>query len=418
MFSPLNLSTRTASLGLLGTALVVGLAAAPVVDLAWRKSDHGRVAKDVSAYFEALTEKEDVGESWESLSETIEKIEKKYENVLTYVEDWEEVFRTEVNSTYRERPRKGKVEEETFEFMRIPIEVAYHFPDSYATKGDSYPLMLIACAPGATPTATLDEWAAPEVRDAAILCAVQMPTGEDLLGALGAPDDPGGLMLLMGAFRTMKGAYAVDMNRVFVAGHDASAKAALYTAAAFPQQFAGVVVRGGGVEIPPTNFRSVASLWQASGEAGTAFEAAAKEAELENVTISAGADAAEIGSWMADKVRDAYPLHVTFAPINERSLSTSWITLIGASDEAGSSLEAKVDPESNTITIDAENVVSVNLSLNDRIVDLSQPVKLVLNGRMQEAQLSRNQRTMIEMMYRGGDWGRVFTVTESFDFGE
>jgi len=372
----------------------------------------------VGAYFEALTEKEDVGESWEELSETIEKLEGKYERVLTYVEDWEEVFRNEVNSTYTERPRRGRVSEERFEFRSTPIEVAHHFPDSYSTRGDSYPLFLVACAPGTTASATLEEWAAPEVRDAAILCAVEMPSDADRLGELGSLSDPGGLTLLMGAFRVMKGDYAVDMNRVFIAGHGDAAKAALHTAAAFPHQFAGAVVRGGRAEVPPTNFRTVPSLWQASGEAGTAFEAAAKEAELGNVTISAGADAAEVGTWMADKVRDSYPLHVTFAPINERALSTSWITLIGASNEAGSTLEAKVDQESNTITIDAENVVSVNLSLNDLIVDLSQPVKLVLNGRMQEARLARNQRTMIEMMYRGGDWGRVFTVTESFDFGE
>ena len=404
--------------GLLLSTLVLGTAAGPVFDVAWRKTDHDRVGKNVSAYFEAFAEKKGVADAWEDFSSSVEKLEKKYPNVLTYTEDWERVFRAEAISHCKARPKKAKIVEETFDFRGDKIDTALHFPKTYSTKGDPYPFFLIACDANTDPKAQLEEWANATVRDTAILCAVRMPSNVELIDKLGDESGPGGITFLMASFGTLKADYAIDMNRVFIAGHGEGARAALVTAAAFPHQFAGVVARNGGADVKATNFLSLPTLWLASGEAGTKFEEAAGEAGMENVTVSGSASDDEIAAWIDGKSRDAYPLHVKFEPVNERSLATRWIAMSGASPDAESKLEAKVDREANTITIDAENIVSVNLYLNDVLVDLSQPVKVVINGRTEEALIARNQRTMVDLQYYGGDWGRVFTATESFDITE
>lgn len=414
-------STRRRALraSLLLTALALGTGAAPLFDSTWRKSDHDRMGKTVGAYFEAKDEEKGINEAWEDLTSAIEKLEKKYPTPLAHVEDWERVFRSEMMAKYKERPRKGKVLEDTLSFARRQIEVAMVFPDKYATKGDPYPLFLVAAEPGQKPAEALEQWSNADLRQQAIVCAVQMPSNTELLTVAVGGDDPSGLTLLMSAFATTKNVYAVDMDRVFLAGHGDSIAAAGLTAAAFPHLFAGLVARGvGSADVPVQNFRGLPSLWLAAGEGGTAFEEAAKGAGLENVTVSGGASDDEILAWMGDKQRDPYPTHVTFAPASAQTLATSWISLRGASPEDGSTLEAKVDRETNTVTIDTENVVSINLFLNDVLVDLDQPVKVILNGRLEEAMMARNQRTMVELIYGQGDWGRVFTASGTYNVEE
>lgn len=407
--------------GLLLCTLALGMAATPVLDANWKTSIHERLGKAVGGYFEAYNAQSGSSEAWEDLSEAIAKHQKKIKDVpiLSCVEDWELVFRSEALSNYKVKPRKGRLLEETLDFRGTPIDVAMLFPSSYSSKGEPSAIILIACEPGTTPKECLAEsWMNADLRDSAILVAIGMPEDQEALVGLGTPQALGGITLLMGSYGSLKQTYAIDMDRVFLAGHGEGAMATMTTAAAFPHVFAGVIVRAGIASVPVVNFRTVPSLWLASGESGTNFEEAATEAEIGNVTVAAGAGDDEVLAWMADKVRDAYPMRVSYAPVNATALSTSWISMEGASAEAGSKLEATVDRDNNTITIDGEGIVSINISLNDVLVDLSKPVKVIINGRTEEALMARNQRTMVQMMFSGGDWGRVFTVTRSYDFDE
>jgi hypothetical protein len=56
-----------------------------------------------------------------------------------------------------------------------------------------------------------------------------------------------------------------------------------------------------------------------------------------------------------------------------------------------------VDRETNTVRLDADGITDVALFLNDDVVDLSKPVKLVLNGKSEPPKtFTRNLDTMFE----------------------
>ena len=306
------------------------------------------------------------------------------------------------------RPSKGKLAEDAAG-QEGEIPFTYHAPKSYSDKKVT-PLVLIVPDEGEGARAHLEAaWADAALRDAAILLAVDVPGPSSEWGA------EGGVFPVMQAFRSAKFMFAVDLDRVFIAGHGKGFAAAAATSRAFPQLFAGLIGIGEVEDADASNYRTLPSAFVGGGDGARAIEAAIGALGYENTTAMAPGATADLAAWMTGQVRDPYPAQIFFKPSFNFAKAAHWLSVSGFELDGEAQVDAVADRSTNTITIEAVKVSSVEVSFNDAILDLEQPVRVVVNGTMHEEVVTRNPRLMFEQGYVGGDWGRVFTNQKSFD---
>jgi hypothetical protein len=76
-------------------------------------------------------------------------------------------------------------------------------------------------------------------------------------------------------------------------------------------------------------------------------------------------------------------------------------------------LEVTADRANNRIEVKATAVASFSLHLNDSLVDLGKPFTVVINGKAQTEQRTRDFGTMLQLILRKYDGSWVFPVTFS-----
>jgi poly(3-hydroxybutyrate) depolymerase len=411
-----------ASLALAGALSAAAPSLRPAPDEVLRKNDHEKLGKEIGDYFRALSDQKGINEAFEALGETVDKIEKRLRGpkVLAQVDDWQKAFYLARQASYDDRDvRKGKVDQREIESDFGDLSFAIWVPSQYTTRKDPYPLVLSIPDEGQAPEAHLaSDWTEPSGREAAILIAVSMPADAATWDQLGTADAPGGIRRIMATYGVALDKYAIDMNRVFLSGNGAGARGAFATAASFPHLFAGVIGRGAVPAADPTNFSQLPTHFLSAGAHATAFQERAKELGLENVTLTAEGGEAEIWGWIASQARQPIPDHVVFQPPSPFTASAYWIELSGIDVSENPRVEARVDRAANAIDVKAEKVATVQIYFNDRLVDLSKPVQVTINGTKHEIEVPRNLRVMLDLAYNLGDWGRVFTNRMPFDVGE
>ena len=104
-----------------------------------------------------------------------------------------------------------------------------------------------------------------------------------------------------------------------------------------------------------------------------------------------------------------------FSPTTPYTTKAHWVGVDGIDIDASPLIEATVDREQNTITIEATRIGSIQVFFNDVLVDMDQPVTVIINGEPNPVQVARNRRTMLDLVYNFGDWGRIFTNVMTFD---
>ena len=292
-----------------------------------------------------------------------------------------------------------------------PLKYTMLAPAGY-DKGKSKSWPLILCIPdeGESPREhLLQNWEDSGLRDQVILACPEMPA--ESADWLGTPGVATALIL----FRTIYEEWAIDFDEVYLAGRGAGVEAALSIAGKFPERFAGVIGRSGDAgSADPANFSNVAT-WFAGGGAGvTAWAEKIEELEFTNCTVSADGREPEILAWMDGVSRPSVPEKVVLVPGRPFPTRSYWIQ-VEAGDEEGARVEATVDRASNTITIEADVVPRVTVLFNDDLVDLSKPVKVIVNGVENEDQLPRSFRTCLSLIFRGtSDPGRVFVASRTY----
>ncbi len=404
---------RTPILALLSVTL--GAAFLAPGELVLKKNDHEKFGKKIHEYWEARTEKKGINEAFTEITDAVEKQDKrlKSQSMLSFVEDWEQIFYVASSNGFNDRVKKGRLDERSFDLPGKMGELEYslHAPSAYSTRNGPYPLILVIPDKGGNAQSVLEsDWMDVDGRDKALIAVAKMPANSALWREFKPGTEPvDGLTTLMFLYGHLKKELSVDIDRVFLAGTGEGAGAAFSLAQAFPHLFAGVIARGAVPETNPLNFRHVPTLFLSTGTHVSAFEEQAKELGYENVTLASGGTEADVWAWVDANQRDPYPATVTFRPPTIVGLSAYWITAQGADPSENPLLQATVDRASNLITIDAENVASVQVYLNDQLVDMDRMVKFVVNGRTHEQKLDRNVRFMVDAAYTMGDWGRVFT---------
>lgn len=405
-----------------GALLLLGLLGAPVEQLL-KSNDHRTLSKAVADYYEAVQEKKDVQESLEKVMKQIESVNKrlKDKDVLTAVEDWEEVFRM-VSAERLGGSLKIKKAAVTPARLanQVDFDLAYWIPKNYEPKrSGAAPMLITVPAAGESPAEHLDKhWNDAGLRDSAILIALPMQGDAGIWGAFGDPDAPGGIFQVMNALGALQREVHMDWNRIFLAGNGQGYSAVEAVAAAFPNLWAGLIALG---DIPEPNtaylgnFRNLSTLVLGTGGAAASLESKIGELGFGNCTVEKEGGAAQAAAWMQATRRNAYPSEITFSPVENRATSAHWLSLGPVEVSEGPRVEAKADRATNTITIDAQKVPSIVISLNDVLVDLDKPVRFVINGATTEQSVPRSAIEMIKDQSRAGDWGRIFVNRVSED---
>ena len=132
----------------------------------FKERDHEKLGKLIGEYFDAKRSSSGITESFQEVTEAVEKLEKKTKGtpLLALVEDWEAslYFARE----YKSSVPKGRVSEEEH---GDGFTYAVHAPKKYKPSKGPYPLILCLPDEGASPTEHLDtNWADAAVRDGAV----------------------------------------------------------------------------------------------------------------------------------------------------------------------------------------------------------------------------------------------------------
>ena len=393
---------------LVGLTATIGVPGPSLPDELLKSSDHKKLAKAVSDYWDARAEEKDIAATFDKLAEEIDKVQKKLkeDDVLAAVDDWAEIFRMATERGLEDKKlKKGRITTEELE----GVELTYSVGKKYRMSNGPFPLVIIVPDEGESPEAAIDaHWANEEMREGAFLVVAHMEGVTDWTGG----DGTDRVMMTFGAI-ARSNRYCFDYNRVFLAGRGKGFASVVATASTYPHLFAGVLGRGEVPEADPRNLINTPSF-VVEGSGGDAFAEKGAEFSIDNVTRGAD-DVAAAWAWLQTQARDPYPSRITYYPSTARSRAVHWLGVDGMNLDGAPRVEAVADRETNTITVDADEISSVRIYFNDALVDMSQPVKVVVNGVTHEEAGSRNRRTMIDQAFFQGDWGRVFTKYESYE---
>jgi predicted esterase len=128
-----------------------------------------------------------------------------------------------------------------------------------------------------------------------------------------------------------------------------------------------------------------------------------------------GIDYAPGPKWMVTYSRDPRPKTIVWTVQklhNTLDLRNNWISLAEAPATLPANLDATIT--GNTVSIHANPGLKVRLFLDDKLVDLSQPVKVVMNGKeVFNATAPRNLATIVETLESRGDPKLVYSAEVS-----
>jgi hypothetical protein len=294
-------------------------------------------------------------------------------------------------------------------------EYALWVPKTYKP---TTPTPLILCVPGVDggkatrPSEFLQKyWIENDVRDKALFAVVGMPDATATWAQL-----DGGIGAVMLSLFDVTSRFNVDRDRVYLLGRGEGVAVAVALGSMYPQRFAAIVGTAGDAgKTDPANFQNLPTYFQGAGGDATAFEAKNKELGYNNCTLNAAAAVPDMWSWMQSHPRVANPAKVTLVPGVPAPSKAYWIG-IQPTEGKDLSISAEADRATNTITIKATGVPSVQVFLNDVLVDLSKPIKVVLNGHEQQDVIPRSIEDFLDLLQRGtSDAGMVYVARKAYD---
>jgi poly(3-hydroxybutyrate) depolymerase len=397
-------------------------AAALTPQMLLKANDHEKLGDAVADYWKAKQEEKGIQESFELVAEARDKIQKRFArdladgDLLSAVLDWEQIFYA-ATPIEEKGAKKGKVEDRVYEdpiFGEYPM--AIHTPPKYSAKEGPVPLLIAIPPAGKKPEEHLAEnWQDAVGLESAVIAVPEMPANQRTWAEIGSAENHGGIDTVLITLKAVKKTHAIDVNRVFLTGFGEGAAAAGRIGALYPHVFAGVAGRAGDLDdLPATNFRNLPSFFAGGGEKVAAFRGRAKEEGIENVTVNASASEADLWAWLLATHRAANPMDVSLAPLNIVNSQAYWLRVDGIDPDAAK-IRAKIDRAANSVTIESSGISTATIYVNDLLLDLSKPVKVICNGSASEDLIPRNLRTMLDLASSSGDWGRVYVNANRYD---
>ena len=111
---------------------------------------------------------------------------------------------------------------------------------------------------------------------------------------------------------------------------------------------------------------------------------------------------AEAVPWMAKFTRNPWPKKIVWCQNGRTHDRFFWLALPAGVAKAGLTIRATA--EANVITLDAPEVTQLTLRLNDHLVDLDQPLKVLLNGKcVFEGKVTRQADAILKSLQQRSD---------------
>ncbi len=318
----------------------------------------------------------------------------------------------------KQKVRGGKVDSDRLEvgsFRGDGLSYAYRVPRDYDPAERAYPLILAISDWDEKPEEHLrTHWSSSTIRDQAIVVCPEMPATREDWDRVMVNGRPGGLCHVLTALRIAGERFAVDFDRVYVAGRGKGVPAAVAAGNHCPHRFAGVIGRGGDVgALGPDNFENLPTWFAGAGAEATAFQKAAKEAGIDNCELHPTGGEEDVWPWILDHPRRTWPDRVTVVTGKPFPTRVGWLRIAPCAPDARA--VAEIDREANSIRIDGEGISNATLYLNDELVDLDRPVTVVCNGVEQDASISRQLANTLDLIHDGtSDPASVYTAVAMF----
>ena len=407
---------------MMGGLLLVGAAwAVQKTERALSDRDLTKLAKSLGEYSAALVEGKGALEAEAEVVKAMEGVQKKVEkegaeSILALPADLGQALWLSHEYHRNKRAKAGRVD--TFKHEREglfpkknPLEYTVALPNGYKPK-ERWPLIIAIPPVDQDPKAHLGEdWESGDFRDGAIMAVPHMPEKTEDWGG------QRGLAVVLITMQQVIENFAVDPDRVYLAGTGQGTEVALSIGARRSFAFAGIIGRrGDSGEVGPESFCNLPTLLTGGGAKAAAFEERAKELGFTNCTLSASGELPDIWKWIQANPRNSYPSTLEYWPGTDMYTRSNWVEVDRGAASKGAHLKASIDTGSNTITIEADGVPSANLYLSDALVDLDRPLRIVANGASREVQVVRSRQTFLEMFgYSRLDPGQVYVASERVD---
>lgn len=317
-----------------------------------------------------------------------------------------------------EKLRDGNVRVESLHegaFTHTGLEYALRLPKDY-DAAKRYPLLLSLPDFDEKPADHIrTHWIDAGVRDGAILVSPAMPRELESWTPVAVTGRPGGVTHVLSVLRVVSARFSVDVDRVYLIGRGRGAPAAIAAANNSPQRFAGVVTRSGEPgELGPRNFSNLPVLLIAGGAQATAFQEGADKLGFTHCTSLPTGGERELWEWARKNPRKRAPSKVNLVPGEPFPARVYWIR--AASYEFDSAATVELDRAANSVNITANGVWRLSLHLNDELLDLDKPIRVVANGAESQRTVSRSLPSALEWLHEGmSDTRCVYTARLDID---
>lgn len=396
--------------------------ATPVFETELAAKDHKKLAKLLQEFYEARQDGDEV-EAREDLDSEIARIEKRNEGfqLVASPADLEQIILQSISR--KDNASKGRAKgfeiKERESAWGNAIPYAVHGPKSYKVSKGPYPLVLVIPPAGEEKLDLYlkDNWTDATLLGEAVVGVAGMPDDQAAWSEMGEPGQAGGVANVMQVMKRLTDTYFIDPNRIYVVGHEDGAAAAMHVASMFGDRFAGVATLGGDVDgTGATNFRNLPTMIAGGGAGATAFEDDVEARGYGNCTRMGEYTLPDFWAWAGSLTRSLMPDELFLSPANQYGNKAYWLELQGFDPNETPRVTCSVDRATNTITLTGSGVTSALISFNDRLVDLSQPVTVVLNGESQQHEIQRNLTYALNTVFKTGDPGRVMVARMKYDF--
>jgi len=204
---------------------------------------------------------------------------------------------------------------------------------------------------------------------------------------------------------------AVDRDRILLLGSDAGSDHAAVLTALLPHFLQGAAL----IQPPATGDAPPDQPWRESRDSPWLVRCRGNLGRPELTPVHRGADRTAAFAWLQELARrEAYPPEVHFDLLVPGASRAYWVhaTAFDPPEQLSRPAWIKVtaDRERNALRIESESVHSIDLYLNDRLLDLDQPVWVEHLGseRSYRFQVQRSVATLLENFARNPDPGAVY----------
>jgi len=418
------------SLTPLATGLALAGLALPLFSASWsleqerylKDSDLKKFGGALEEYLEARLEGKGVTDAESEVKEQIEKLEKKLGktpaegDLLASPADLGYGIWLSYDYSGKRVAKAGKVHKDDFwdDYLftkKEPLEYAVWTPGKYRPKTDKYALIIAIADSGMEPHAHItEEWVDAALREGAIVATPKMSEDTTLWEEMGD-----GIARVMTVYKELTNNYAVDFDRIYIAGRGRGVKTAVHIASIWPDRFAGVIGRTGEVgSTAPDNFGNLPSYFAGGGAKVQAFAQAAQALGVENVRIQADGKEADIWEWIQANPRNSYPSEITLVATRLTN-RMYWLQVPRTDGSTLVSITAKVDKDTNTITVEGVGVNEFTLHFSDAVLDLDKDVTVIANGQEYTDKIARSFRETLNNVYNAAiDPGKVLVASKFY----